>query len=812
MSNPIRISARPWMIVPVCALGLLVAATALRVRRVEFVSLAVGRPAETGAASAAWRPQLIVPGHHNGSFEWLDETRQMFAKGEWRVRHVDYENPPLGHEVYAPSPYRWWLGLIAWCRREILGGPIDQSIEWASLIADPLLLLLSGAGAVLFAARRFGALAAALLSAGLVTLFPFAAEFLPGAPDDQGLAQMCALWSLLPLLAGALGSAGNEAARQSRRWFFAAGAAGGVALWVSVANEVPVLLGIAAGALVAAWVARIESRENPAAPVACLPWRFWALGGAAASLGAYLLEFFPAHMGAWELHVIHPLFGLAWIGGGEVLAVLVAWIEGGRPWGAVRARTVPALGALAAASVPVTMWVTHSLGFLDVDLPSMRLSMLPGGPSAPNLYAWVLESGFTPAVWSTILPLLLLAPAAWMLICRKSAPAQRMALALAVGPVLIALCFAGRQLIRWNDADSALLALAAAIAAAMNAWPRRRIVAWASAAFMAAVLLPGAAQLLTSLAPKSKKELTEAEVFGLVERDLAYWLAKHAGPETEVILAPPDTTTALHYYGGIQGLATFGWENRDGLGSAVRIASASTPEEAQVLMGRHGVTHIIIPHWDPYMDVYAQLGGGRVEGTFIERLHRWILPPWLRPLAYLIPTIAGFEGQSVIVLEVVDEQDDATAASRLAKYFVDMGQLDLAARAGQALVHFPADLGALLARSEVALAEGDTVEFSRDVDTLLGRISGGSDRALPWDQRVDLAVVLAQAHHLDLAGERLRQCLDEADGNKLRSLSVNSLYHVEVLKRVLGFEIADPALREAALDLLPPDLRSHFEK
>ncbi len=95
------------------------------------------------------------------------------------------------------------------------------------------------------------------------------------------------------------------------------------------------------------------------------------------------------------------------------------------------------------------------------------------------------------------------------------------------------------------------------------------------------------------------------------------------------------------------------------------------------------------------MDVYARLGEGQIEGTFLGRLREWRLPPQLRPVPYLIPTISGFEGQSVTVLEVVEEQDDATMVSRLAEYFVEMGQQDLAARTSQTLKRFPADPGAI---------------------------------------------------------------------------------------------------------------------
>jgi hypothetical protein len=788
-----------------------------RIQRVDYVSEVVGRPAAQSPASVpreAWRPRLIVPGHHNESFEWLDQTRQMFDRGEWRVRRVDYENAPVGHAVYAASPYRWWLGFVAWWHHAIFGGPIDRSVERAAYVADPLLLLLLGTGTTIFVGRRFGLLPAALLSAGLVTLFPFASSFLPAAPDDHGLAQACALWSVLALLVAfeGYGSEGKDAGSRIRRWFFAAGALGGVGLWINVSLLAPVIAGVALGALVGAWVVRREARRSPAIARESLPWRAWGLGGALTCLLAYCLEFFPSQMGAWELRAIHPVFGLAWLGAGEALARLTGWIQGGRPWRGFRDTGALLLALVAVASVPVAMWRTHSAGFLAVDLATMRLSLLPGGVSAPSFRAWLMQGGFTSALWATVLPVLVVVPAVWVLKAGSFAFRRRLALAVAIGPVVAVAGFAFWQISWWNGLDSSLLALAVASAAAVKGAPKRLPVAWVSGVFLAFVVLPGAWQIWPEAPLRIKGELTRGEVVGLIERDLAGWLADHAGTTGAIALAPPDATTALYYYGGIRGLGTLGWENRDGLTSAIRIVSASTPEEALDLIGQRGVTHILMPRWDPYMDVYARLGEGQVEGTFLERLRQWRLPPQLRPVPYLIPTISGFEGQSVVVLEVVEEQDAATEISRLAEYFAEMGQQDLAARASQTLKRFPADPGAILARAEVALAGGDADEFARTVEILMRRMSGRLERALPWDQRVSLAIVLAQAHRIDLARARLRQCLDEVDEAKLRSLSTDTLYRMQVLRRALRLEIVDPRLRAAALNLLPPDLRSRLQR
>ena len=749
-------------------------------------------------------PRLLIPGHSNASFEWLDQTREMFARGEWRVRRVDYENAPYGREVHAASPYRWWLGLIAWCHHEVTGRPFARSVEWAALFADPLLLVLLGATAVPFVSKRFGGLAAAIFAVGLVTLFPFGSEFLPGAPDDRGLAVACAVWSVLPILAGMDPRAGDRA---SRRLFLAAGVAGGAGLWVDLPGEVVILLGIAAGILIARWTTRIPTGAGPGER-GPLPLREWALGGAAASFAGYGVEYFPHHLGSWELRAIHPLFSLAWLGGGELLLALT---QGGARGNSRSSGFVFAIGGAAVvAAVPVLLWRTHSAGFLAVDLPSMTLSKLPGGVSARNFSALLLESGVEATLWAAVLPGLLVALAAMFFALGRFGLERRAVIAVALGPAVVALGFACWQISFWNFVDVAVLGLFVAVAAGCG--PGRRSAPWMLTLLAAVSVVPGAVRLWPWRELRTDEGFTETEVVSLVERDLAYWLAKHVGSDDAVILAPPDATTALYYYGGLRGMGTFDWENQDGIRGAVRIVSASTPEEAQELITQRGVTHLIIPSWDPYLDAYARMGQGELEGTFLERLHRWALPPWLRPVAYLMPTIAGFEGQSVIILEVVDPQNDAVAASRLAEYFVDMGQPDLAAGAGPGLKRFLGDTGATVARAEVAIALNQSDEFAGAVDVLLRRIAGGADRSLAWDQRVRLAIVLARAGHPDLALSQVRKCLEEVDERKLRSLSTKALFRFHLLLKGFALEVADPGLRAVSLDLLPSDLRARLEK
>ena len=807
------------MAIPLCAIGFLVWTNARRVRHVEYVSgnaeWSATEPAADAsrpASEAGWQPRLIVSDHDGSSYGWLDQTRQMFARREWRVRHIDYENAPFGREVSAASPYRWWLGAVAWLNHVITGRPPGASVERAALFADPLLHLLFLGGTAAFAAWQFGAWPAALLSIGLAVLFPFAAGFLPGAPGDQGLVRALAFWSVLPLLAGARAaySARADAGNRARCWFFVAGLTGGLGLWIGVAGEVPILVGIALGALIAAGVGRGDAKADPAGTRETLPWGIWALGGAGTSLAAYLLEFFPAHLGSWQLRVNHPLYGLAWLGGGALLARAVTWIERGEFSCNLRETVVLVLAVVALAAVPVVLWLTQSPGFLEMDLSAFRLTRLPGDAREANLWAWLVDEFFTPKVWATVLPVLLVLPAGGLVLLRRTGMASRASLAVALGPVFVGIGFACWQLRWWNQADAVLLALLVAATAVMNEASDKRLSRWVWSGLMAPMFVLGAIQVIPPAYAAGRNSLDESEFLGLIERDLARWLAGRAGPRDVVILAPHDTGATLYYYGGLRGLATLGWENRAGLEAAVRIVSASTPEEAKELIDRRGITYIVIPSWDSYLDSYARMGMGQVEGTALKTWHDWNLPPWLRPVPYQLPTIAGFEGQSVAVLEVVEEQDSAAALSRIAEYFVEMEQLDLAALAGQALRRYPADVGALTARAQVEIARGDTAAFARTVELLQRRLSSGADRGLPWDRRVSLAIMLARGKHMDLARDQVRRCLEDVDEAKLRWLTTGSLYRLHVLWKACGLAIPDQRLRGLALDLLPAELRNRL--
>ena len=826
MIPTVNLFSRVWIIIPVGAIGFLIWVNHARIQRVEYVSSLPGRaesvdvPDPTSPTGHAHgQRELIIPERSENSLHWIVQTQQMFAQREWRVRRVDYDNAPFGREVSSASPYRWWLGLVAWADHSLSGRPIGLSVERAALWADPALHGLFLLGLTVFAAWRFGAFAAALLAVGLVTVFPFAAGFLPGVPDDHGLANGCVLGSILALLAGMnplrTGAARDDAgdvSRQARRWFAIAGIVGGIGMWVGVSTQAPILAGVLLGALMAAWIVRRGGTENQAGTPMAPPWRLWACSGGAMVLVSYLIEFFPSHLGSWQLSAVHPLYGLAWIGAGELLTRAVNWIQRHEnPLRRTRDWIVVALAAAAIAAVPVVMKLTDTQGFLAVDLFSFRLTGQPHGVVASNFWAWLVRDGMTAKIWATVLPVTLVFPVLWLILRRNTGVAARASLAVALGPVAVALGFACSQLGWWRVFDGALLALLSSAIPAHLAVDRRS-GRWLWTGLAALLMIPGVIQLWPLRIAKAEDELTSAEAETLIERDLAHWLAKHAGDEGAIVFAPPRQTASLSFYGGLSGVGTFGADNHDGLRATVMIASATSLPEVQILIQTRKIRYIVIPSWDPFFDEFAQLYLVKTQSNrksiFIPELRRLVLPPWLRPLPFQILKIGGYEGQSVLVFEVVDEQSPAVAMGRLAEYLVETGELERAASTGDGLRRFPGDIGALAARAQVQNARGDASGLAQILSSLLSRLSNGADRFLPWDRRISLAAVLARAGRIDLAREQVRRCLAELSEQKLRSLSAGSLYNLLVLSRSFGLEATDPKLRELSLDLLPGDLRS----
>ena len=780
----------------------------VRAHRVEFVSklggieLAADEASPTGYAGGLRR--MIAPEHNNESYQWIVQTQLMISQGEWRLRHVNYDNAPVGREVRSPSPYRWWLATVGWLDHVCSGRPIGSAVERAALISDPLLHLLLLISATLFTAWRFGILPASFLGLGMVTLFPFGGGYLPGQPGDGGLAQGVGVWSVLLLLA-ALGPArrppqgtpsANADGATRCRWFFAAGVAGGIGLWINVARELPILAGIAIGGAAAAFFDR--GGTAGAAPA----WRAWSLGGAAASLAAFLIEYFPANAGGLRLDENHPLYALAWLGAGEILERVTTRIRGERRPLNLRALAAAALAVAPIAAIAALLITSGDDGPMAGEAQFRRLTNLSGSAIASNSWEWIRRAGIGGDVVATLLPILILVPAAWLLVRRASAQPEKAACAVALGPVVVALGFALFRLSWWGMFDAALLVLMVPIASALCPGPGPG--RWICAATILVCLAPGLARFLEREGEDASDKVAQTDVVSLVERDVSHWLANQADSRDAVVLAPPNLTASIIYHGGLAGLGTSYWENKPGFTAAIRIAGASTADEAYAIASNRHLSYIVAPSWDDFLDEYARLGANQADHSLMALVHRWLPPRWLRPMPYHLPTVRGFEGENVVVFKVVEVQDNATALSRMAEYFAEMGEMDQAVEASHALRRlYSAHLGAAVARARVDRLSGDPDALGEATRDLLRLLSNGGDQGLPWDRRVSLAIALAEDRKYDLARQQLVVCLAQISEAKIRTLTTDSLFRMQQMSRAFRLPIVDQQQRDLISKLLP---------
>ncbi len=805
-----------WIAFLLGAGAILIWNTAARINRLDYLST-IGAPAEghaggvTGSAQgdAELTPNnsLPIPDQLEASYHWLAQTQRMLNRGEARVRHIDYENAPFGRTVLAPSPYRWWLGFLAWCEHLTTGASPSTLVEKAALLADPLLWGIVILGSAIFAATCFGSLSASLVSVGLVSLFPFITGFWPGAPDDRGLAQALAMASVLLLCRAAAAVPEDEKAR--RRWFILAGIAGGLGLWVKASVQLPVLWGIAGGGLLVPLLGpRGDTPANGRRPL--LPWRAWAWAGAATTILASFVEYTSSELWAWELSFVHPLQGLAWLGAGELLVQASAWLQYRTFSRSPKNLVLVSLSIAVVIAVPAVLVIRHGADLFILDSMGSHLTRLRGGIVAPSLAAWMGNQGPSIWLWLTLAPVGALLPAVWVLRNGQIATPIRAAVAITLGPVVVALFLACVKLTWWQTLDALLLVTLAAVAPGISsqATGRKARLGWISVVVF--LLSPGLIFAVGWDRPKQGDVLRRTELQDLILRDLAGWISQHSDPGSAIVLSPPSASVALCYYGAFRGLGSVGDENKDGIRAAIRIMSGRNIEVVKEMVNRRKITHIVLLSWDTFFGDFARATDGQVEGTFVDKLKFTTLPHWLRPLAYPLPSIPGFEDESVTVLEVVDEQDEATTLGNIALYFLEIGDLGRARSAAEGLTRFSTDFGAWVARAQVAAAIHDDAELDKVLKVLQSRLALRVQPLISWNRRVDLSVVLARARVTELARKQLTLCINAIDDDRIRSLSPGSVYRLLVLCRGLGVTMP-PAEQALALSLVPPTLRVRLQ-
>ena len=749
---------------------------------------------------------LVVPARNAEAMQWIVQTQQMLHEGSARIRHVTYDNAPTGRPVYTPSPFRWWLAAVAAPIHLATGQPMALAVERTAVWSEPLLHVLIVVGAAAFILRRMGPLAAVVATLALAFGFPFAGMFQAGAPEDAGLTHGLLLASLLVFF-----DASVHPGRTGRLRFGLAGALAATALWLNPGSAVPIVAGLGLSGLILAFCGRRRAGEPPAPEASMPPWRTWGVWGAGVTFAAYLLEFAPGHL-SWSEPgptEVHPLYAIAWLGLAELIHRANTAFAGhafARGW---RGWIVAVAAVLALLSLPVVMVATDTRAFLQPETFDNRLTPWLGGIAAEGFPGLVRRDGLTQAAVAAFLPLLLLLSplghAINSVFTRRPAPAT----VLLLGPGIATGWLAWHHLSWWSGLGmiATLIAAALAVRKPDAPAPALRSVGWI--VVFLPVFGPGLWLSVASQLGANPKDLSEADQQTLVERDLAHWLAQRVGPEDGTVLAPPQLTASLIYFGGLRGLGSPYRENRDGFGAAVRICAANSADEAEVLVRQRALTHIVMPSWDPFLREYARLGTTQVQSSLIAFLESWLPPRWLRPAAYQTPPLPLFARERANVFEVTEVQDQALALSRLADYFVEMGDTQPAAELSRVLAEkFPEDISVQTAIAKGQLARGERFLFAATLKEILVHVSEGAADYLPWDRRVSLALVLAAGKQLEEAREQVAWCTETATDVDLRQLAMPTLAQFAALCDQFSLQMAEPELERLMRERVPAQAAS----
>ncbi len=634
-----------FLIALVISLGFLAFDTVWRVREIQKAT-AIGQsvlsPSEIVVSPT--NRQIVLPSAAMDARWWMIHTEEMQRHGWWRIHHSEHDNYPAGRDIHWSSLPMWLLSGLGAMTQLATGLSKQASLEWAAAVFGPFTLLLTVVPLSVLLFRRYGGLVAGMFCLIMVTAFPLYQSFRAGDADHHGLVAACGLASVLFILLGYWDATGERKNAQdlgrAERKFLVSAILGATGLWISAASLIPILAGLAVGAMVISFVgrkyreARLDSRV----------WTLWGVAGGAFSLLYYLLEYFPNHLGM-RLEVNHPLYALAWMASGYLLTRVTRWISGESKLREGKWSDGLAALSLVMAGSPAILIVAAGDRFFKVsnrfvydlhryyirEIQSFAEFAGPGG-------LW------TSALAFLAIPSVILAGSALVLLSKQPPVKAKAGLLLALAPALLLQALAISQ-VRWSGNAMALwvvVLIAVLVILSAEYW-KNAGAKWTWFCVLGGTMLLYPKESLTlGMQVFSNPSAFDGEYIpSLICRDVARQINLSEPGLSPVILSGPSASTELAFFGGGNVLGTLYWENGAGLEASARIYSATKDEDFKKLLIQNRVTHIVIFSWDSFAQSYVRLWrglgkttvakdgclAGYLEGTRPQ-------PIWLRPLYY----------------------------------------------------------------------------------------------------------------------------------------------------------------------------------
>jgi hypothetical protein len=624
----------------------------------------------------------------NDGYVWNRYAEELGHSGRYRLRFTTFDNAPDGREVHWNSAFAWYLRGLGELRRAVTGGPLRHAIFRMSIWANPILLAIALAAFTPFAAWRFGPLCGAVIAIGMVSVPTFYEGFMPAYPDHHGVISFELLGMVLGIAWAGVGwvktsdspdfgaAMSLEQAKHGMTFSAICGACG---LWWSAISTAIVMITVGVSAVMTAWCFRRRGPDDPVFHASL--WKRWAVCGASASFALWLLEYFPNHM-SMQLEVNHPLYSLAFLGGGWMIANVGAWL------------TVPT-SARTPESFAWFAWIWPILALF-----SLPVAILIGGsavyaPSDPflgrvltNIYELqpivllVAHAGLTLQAAFGLYPLFILA--SFNLIAMKGPRrGTKTVLLFLTVPILLLIALQCYQS-RWGLLVGPIYIVLAGIVVA-QIWKlvphttMARVIACELLVIHAAwFVVPPFSSAFSNVWRQyhSEKIVTlPGQALHLIHRQMARAILDDAAGEPVVLLSSPNSSCILSCLGGFRTLGTLYWENIAGLEAAAAALNAQTDEEALERAKRHGVTHVSLMTWENFIEPYFNILHPKLEEEYTVKksfAHRALfdrtIPVWTRPLIFPPNPLTKGLNQQILLLRVAPGQSENEIRLDLARF------------------------------------------------------------------------------------------------------------------------------------------------
>ena len=621
-------------------------------------------------------------------YVWNRHAEKLGENGEWRMRYTDMDNAPQGREIHWNSAFAWYLRALGEVHSHFSGDTLRNSIFRMSIWANPLLLIFALGLFATLSARRFGPLCGSVLAIGMITTASFYEGFLPAYPDHHGITA----FALMGLIFGiAWAGAGwvqkpegtaflpPKSLKQARHGMVFSGISAAAALWISGFSAAVIAFGIGFGAILGVCFFA-KSAEREGYEYHCELWKLWALVTAGGSLFFYLLEYFPNHMGM-RLEVNHPLYALAWLGGGWIIYEATLWIR------AIQQKPTPfpwkrfILPFLACLVLPSLILLGGSKFYTLRD--EFQTGLLKNVAEVLPLLTRIQMGAITWKVAFGYFPLFVLAALVLIFIPRMCSAAKGVFLLL-ICPILVVTCMQFAQ-VRWGMLNGpTYIALAGVlIPQVWSLLPKTTIFRTIGAIVLAAMIYLFSIDTVNGMlipfwnqyTSKKNMQVGSGQLLALLHRDMAKTLLQNANGKPIVLLSSPNSSCLLATLGGFKTVGTLYWENTEGLKSAAQMLNAQSDDEALELLQKHGITHVSLMTWENFIGPYFQIiypnpvPGKSLENSFGQRaLFKKQIPRWARPIPYPKNFLTNALNQDVLMLEIVPNQTQEEAEFHLARY------------------------------------------------------------------------------------------------------------------------------------------------